>query len=274
MRATQLQQTGLRLGQIAHTPARLFVCVLLFGTSYAQVPPSTANSAITSTLAGGGNGFIDGIGTAASFKAPGPTDVALSPCGTFALVPDSANNAIRRIDVETGTVTTLAGHYSGCLGGCVGYVDGPATRAKFHQPLHICIANHGRVAFVIDQTTGSLPVLRRIDIGLDRATTMVSTLVGGGPGSDSKDGNYCKHGAFELLWRSSHPVLSPTASALVEVLSICSSLHSQPLAHLRPCPSQMRLRSSRLPGAARRRRTARWSTCSRGEYQGTEGVGG
>ena len=185
--------------------------MLLFGTSYAQVPPSTANSSITSTLAGGGTGFIDGIGTAASFKAPGPSDVALSPCGTFALVPDSANNAIRRIDVETGSVTTLAGHYSGCLSGCAGYLDGPATRAKFHQPLHICIANHGRVAFVIDQTTGSRPVLRRIDIGLDRATTMVSTLVGGGPGSDSKDGNYCKHGAFELLWRSSSPVLSPTA---------------------------------------------------------------
>ena len=264
MPATQLQQTGLRLGQIAHAPARLFVCVLLFGTSYAQVPPSTANSSITSTLAGGGTGFIDGIGTAARFKAPGPSDVALSPCGTFALVPDSANNAIRRIDVETGNVTTLAGHYPGCVvvgtNRCQGYVDGPATRAKFHQPLHICIANHGRVAFVIDQTTGSLPVLRRIDIGLDRATTMVSTLVGGGPGSDSKDGNYCKRGAFESLWRSSHPVLSPTAFAPIEVLSICSSLHSQPLAHLRPCPSQMRLRSSRLPGAARRRRTARWST--------------
>ena len=185
--------------------------MLLFGTSYAQVPPSTANSTITSTLAGGGTGFIDGIGTAASFKAPGPSDVALSPCGTFALVPDSANNAIRRIDVETGSVTTLAGHYSGCLVGCAGYVDGPATRAKFNKPLHICIANHGLVAFVIDQTLYALPVLRRIDIGLDRATTMVSTVVGGGPGSYSKDGNYCKRGAFESLGRSSHPVLSPTA---------------------------------------------------------------
>ena len=260
MPTTHLQQTERSLGQIARAPIKLFVLVLLF----AQVPLSTANSAITSTLAGGGNGFIDGIGTAASFFAPGPRDVALSPSGTFALVPDSANNAIRRIDVETGNVTTLAGHYPGCVvvgtNRCQGYVDGPATRAKFHQPLHICIANHGRVAFVIDQTTGSLPVLRRIDIGLDRATTMVSTVVGGGPGSDSKDGNYCKRGAFESLWRSSHPVLSPTAFALVEVLSICSSLHSQPLAHLRPCLSQMRLRSSRLPGAARRRRTARWST--------------
>ena len=219
-------KTGRRLGQVACAPARLFICVLLFGTSYAQVPPSTANSAITSTLAGGGSGFIDGIGTAASFFAPGPRDVALSPSGTFALVPDSANNAIRRIDVETGNVTTLAGHYPGCVvvgtNRCQGYVDGPATRAKFHQPLHICIANHGRVAFVIDQTTGSRPVLRRIDIGLDRATTMVSTLVGGGPGSDSKDGNYCKRGAFEPLGRSSCPVLSPTAFALVEVLSIAA----------------------------------------------------
>ena len=213
MPATRLQQTERSLGQIARAPTNLFVLVLLFGTASAQVPPSTANSSITSTLAGGGNGFIDGIGTAASFKALGPgvytRDVALSPCGTFALVPDSANNAIRRIDVETGNVTTLAGHYPGCVvvgtNRCQGYVDGPATRAKFHQPLHICIANHGRVAFVIDQTTGSKPVLRRIDIGLDRATTMVSTLVGGGPGSDSKDGNYCKSGAFESRGRSSAP---------------------------------------------------------------------
>ena len=150
MSVTCLRKTGRRLDQVACNSARLFVCVLLFGTAYAQVPPSTANSAITSTLAGGGTGFIDGIGTAASFKAPGPRDVALSPSGTFALVPDSANNAIRRIDVETGNVTTLAGHYSGCLVGCAGYVDGPATRAKFNTPLHICIANHGHVAFVID----------------------------------------------------------------------------------------------------------------------------
>ena len=215
MPAAHLQQTERSLGQIARAPTKLFVLVLLFGTASAQVPPSTANSSITSTLAGGGNGFIDGIGTAASFKALGPgvytRDVALSPCGTFALVPDSANNAIRRIDVETGSVTTLAGHYSGCLVGCAGYVDGPATRAKFNKPLHICIANHGLVAFVIDQTLYALPVLRRIDIGLDRATTMVSTVVGGGPGSYSKDGNYCKRGAFESLGRSSHPVLSPTA---------------------------------------------------------------
>lgn len=186
--------------------------MLLFGAPRAEVPPPTANSAITSTLAGGGNGFTDGVGTAASFKAPGPTDVALSPCGTFALVADYENNAIRRIDVDTGNVTTLAGcpTLDGAGACSAGAVDGLSTRAKFNKPVAICIANHGLVAFVIDQTHSSKPVMRRIDIGLNVATTMVSTLVGGGLGSESKDGDYCKRGPFKPQGWSSRPLPSPT----------------------------------------------------------------
>jgi len=71
------------------------------------------SSALVSTIAGGYNpltesqiGWEDGIGTSAYFFSP--QDIATD--GTSLYVADTKNNAIREIDIQTGAVTTLAGH--------------------------------------------------------------------------------------------------------------------------------------------------------------------
>lgn len=63
-----------------------------------------------STLAGtpGVEGFNDGIGPAASFHQP----EGITTDGTYLYVSDSANNAIRKIVISTGAVSTL----TSCLG--------------------------------------------------------------------------------------------------------------------------------------------------------------
>src|SRR6185369_2209512 len=57
------------------------------------------------TLAGGNEGFADGIGTSASFNTP--SALALGPDGNL-YVADTGNNRIRKI-TPAGQVTTVAG---------------------------------------------------------------------------------------------------------------------------------------------------------------------
>ena len=70
------------------------------------------------TLAGSGQGFADGSGTAAQFHAP--HGVAIDGNGHI-VVADTVNHRIRRVAPD-GTVTTLAGS------GARGFADGAAQR--------------------------------------------------------------------------------------------------------------------------------------------------
>ena len=54
----------------------------------------------------GGSGEHDDIGTSALFS--GPSGLALDPAGTTLYVADTGNNAIRKVILATGQVTTLA----------------------------------------------------------------------------------------------------------------------------------------------------------------------
>ncbi|RPJ54020.1 MAG: gluconolaconase, partial [Acidobacteria bacterium] len=90
-------------------------------------------------VAGGTEGWLDGIGTAAQFHTP--SGIAVAPDGTL-VVADTGNNAIRRVTPE-GVVTTVAG------GTGAGHQDGAAATATFDAPLGVAVAADGRI-FVAD----------------------------------------------------------------------------------------------------------------------------
>ena len=66
-------------------------------------------------VAGSSRGFADGVGNGAKFN--GPYDVAIAHDDSFALVADQYNHRIRRIDLATNAVSTLAGSSQGLADG-------------------------------------------------------------------------------------------------------------------------------------------------------------
>lgn len=94
---------------------------------------------LVSTIAGiplHAAGDQDGDITSATFDEP--TGVALDAQGNIYVV-DYNSSKIRKINMNTNTVTTIAG------GGGIGYADGEATVSKFFQPTGITVDAEGNV---------------------------------------------------------------------------------------------------------------------------------
>ncbi len=105
-------------------------------------------------------GFADGPGEAARFN--GPAGAALSPNGRYIYVSDTFNDLIRRIDVSTGAVTTLAGRPQADLSG-----DGIGVGALFEGPRAIAVTPDGSALYVADG-----PALRRMALDTNLVTTV------------------------------------------------------------------------------------------------------
>ena len=90
---------------------------------------------VSTTLAGGAEGFADGAGAAAAFNTP--SGIALDGAGNL-YVADTGNNAIRKVAPD-GMVSTLAG------GGAPGFRDGKGAQARFNGPLGVALGPDGNV---------------------------------------------------------------------------------------------------------------------------------
>lgn len=89
-----------------------------------------------STLAGSGRpGSADGTGSMASFNAP----VGIAFHDGVLVIGDSGNHMVRRIDVASGLVTTLAGSTTS------GSADGVGAAASFYHPEGVAIDTAGDV---------------------------------------------------------------------------------------------------------------------------------
>jgi sugar lactone lactonase YvrE len=101
------------------------------------------------TLAGGSEGFSDGIAATASFNTP--SGLAVSKDGNL-FVADTGNNRVRKITAE-GQVSTIAGD------GTAGYADGPAAQAKFNGPIGVAVDPRGNI-FVADTYNDRIRMIR------------------------------------------------------------------------------------------------------------------
>jgi NHL repeat len=99
---------------------------------------------VVTTLAGsatGSAGSADGTGSAGTFNAP----AGVVSDGTYLYVADSANHTIRKVDMTTRVVTTLAG-----TAGVPGSGDGTGAAARFNTPIGLAIDSAGNL-YVTDQ---------------------------------------------------------------------------------------------------------------------------
>ena len=115
----------------------------------------------TVTTAAGGDlfEFGDKDGKGDSVRLQHPLGVAVHNGKVF--IADTYNHKIKLLDPSSGQVSSFAGT------GMAGHVDGPASRAQFHEPGGLSIA--GDVLFVADTNNH---VIRTIDL----RTSIVSTL--------------------------------------------------------------------------------------------------
>lgn len=107
---------------------------------------------VVTTLAGSGAlSYLDGSGTAASFRRP--ISVALDAQSNV-YVADFENNRIRKI-TPAGVVTTVAGS------GSAASVDGVGTLASFAHPVSLRFDTNGNL-YVLDYSSHSI---RKMDLG-------------------------------------------------------------------------------------------------------------
>ena len=150
-------------------------CGIILDAAYNLIVADESNHCIrivdfsTSTvklIAGGTDGSADGIGSAASFSYP--RDVAISPDGLYIYVADTYNHRIRKIEVSSGTVTTIAGD------GTPDSTDGFYPSSQHYSPVSIAINPSDGLILVGDRGTGKIRMVE------DYLSSRSRTVAGGG----------------------------------------------------------------------------------------------
>ncbi|TCO77457.1 NHL domain-containing protein [Marinisporobacter balticus] len=131
---------------------------------------------IISTIAGDGTleyGGDGGLATAAKLNTPGDVDVDKN--GNI-YIADSYNHRVRKIDAETGNITTIAGNGTAGYGGD----GGLATAAQLDRPYGLAIDEKGGV-YIADYVNNRI---RKVDT----TTGIISTIAGDGTPEYGGDG--------------------------------------------------------------------------------------
>lgn len=122
------------------------------------------NNTLTVGLSGGLNdptinfGNINGNPNDARFNMP--FGIALSNNNEFIIVCDMQNNSIKKIDVNTGFVTLIAGSTDGTSG----FEDDIGTDARFTLPLKVCITSDDNFAYIYEYGVAYAFKIRKINL--------------------------------------------------------------------------------------------------------------
>lgn len=147
---------------------------LTFGLAYC--PPATAAEPMIETIAGTGQ-FTDGgsSGKALATNIGNPYGVEVGPDGAL-YICEISNHRVRRLDLKTRELTTVAGN------GKKGYSGdgGPATEATLNEPYEVRFDVQGNMFFVEMQNH----LVRRVDA----KTGIISTVAGTGKPGYGGDG--------------------------------------------------------------------------------------
>lgn len=126
------------------------------------------------TIAGVYNAFAysdNADGLQAQFNQP--IDIAIAPGDSVLYVSDSENHLVRKVNLVTTAVTTVAGSP-----GSYGSVDGTGMAAKFRNPNGLSLAADGLTLFIADAGNHKI---RKINL----ANNLVTTLAGIGAAGSS-----------------------------------------------------------------------------------------
>lgn len=135
-----------------------------------------ASTGIITTVAGSGiAGFSGDGGAATAAKLYAPYDVTLDTAGNL-YIADVSNNRIRKVNVKTGIISTVAGT------GAAGFSGdgGAATAAKLYQPFSVVVDLAGNM-FITDSYNHRI---RKVNA----ATGVITTIAGTGTASYAGDG--------------------------------------------------------------------------------------
>ncbi len=139
-----------------------------FATNSHRIRRIVIATGVATTLAGNAAGYADGVGSFAKFSQP--RGIALSPDGSFVLISDTGNARVRRLDMSTQAVTTVAGRAPG------GFADGTGSNAQFSEPFNLVIDPTGFYALIADNFNHRI---RRLDIASSQVTTLAGSSTGG-----------------------------------------------------------------------------------------------
>jgi GT2 family glycosyltransferase/sugar lactone lactonase YvrE len=149
-----------------------------------------------------GAAFGGDFGEAAVAQLDTPSDVAIAPDGDL-VIADSYNNRIRRVDRDTGVITTVAGS------GEAGY-DGDeksATEASLHTPNAVAVAPNGDV-YIADTLNYRIRMI-------DHVTGLIHTIAG--VGVPRQNGSVGDGGLATQAWLNmpSDVVIGPTGDIYI-----------------------------------------------------------
>jgi sugar lactone lactonase YvrE len=149
-----------------------YFCASTGAQKVRKISPTGIITTVAGNSTGGSYSGDNGPATLANLNTP--NGIVLDTLGNV-FIADVNNHRIRKVDVSTGIITTIAGN------GTTGFSGdgGPATNAVFYGPQDVCFDSHGNL-YIADLVNGRIR-----KVGTDG---IITTVVGTGPGTSTGDG--------------------------------------------------------------------------------------